>query len=298
SPDVHEHNGQLTVGIVSKESPLKRVHIGSSSTPQKVCLVAPTVPGIQTSVQLTSGESAPLTSDENCFSTSEDNSLQFTHDGASDPVTVFITTTTDTTRASNQDLTHLIRFNECKGCDLSGIDLDGADLSKVDLTGANLSSASFKEVNFLGANLANVNLNGTALGDTQWTDGYFCDADSIGSCGRTSVQVAFLITPTIELSPNAPLPSITGVCCITSSSEWQRFGLEGEFQDFECPSLLKPTSRLTTTPVRIDGTCNGSLYALYQNGVQGPFRNHLVEIHSDHQNYCTYGSTGDMTFCY
>jgi uncharacterized protein YjbI with pentapeptide repeats len=73
-----------------------------------------------------------------------------------------------------------LKTNECRGCDLSGIELDG-DFTGADLFGANLSNTEIGNANFTNADLRNANLS-YAKGDAiNLTDADCDNANFLGS---------------------------------------------------------------------------------------------------------------------
>ncbi len=67
-----------------------------------------------------------------------------------------------------ENFQHLIKTNECPGCDLAGIVLTRVDLTGANLEGANLAGAKLNLSNLSKANLMNANLQGAELGGTDF----------------------------------------------------------------------------------------------------------------------------------
>jgi uncharacterized protein YjbI with pentapeptide repeats len=103
------------------------------------------------------------------------------------------------------DFEFLQTSGNCKGCDLTeidlsesflaGVDLSGADLSDADLSGADLGSAvlsgaflkdaDLSRANLRDADLTGADLTGANLEGTIWTDGQRCNQDSTsGVCKK------------------------------------------------------------------------------------------------------------------
>lgn len=89
---------------------------------------------------------------------------------------------------AKENLEQLIKTNECRGCDLAGVNLNRVDLSDADLEGADLSNAKMSLTNLSRANLRNTNLRGVVFGGTD-----LGDADLRGSDLRgTSLDGAYI----------------------------------------------------------------------------------------------------------
>jgi uncharacterized protein YjbI with pentapeptide repeats len=78
-------------------------------------------------------------------------------------------------------LEHFGLFRECKGCDLSGVDLSYETLKNVDLTGANLSNATLKAADFYSAILVDVDLRGADLTEANLNSAVLRGADLRGA---------------------------------------------------------------------------------------------------------------------
>ena len=74
--------------------------------------------------------------------------------------------------------------NDCRGCDLAGVNLKRRNLAGADLAGANLQDASFHHANLRGANLAGANLQDANLNRADLTSANFQHADLTGALVR------------------------------------------------------------------------------------------------------------------
>lgn len=82
---------------------------------------------------------------------------------------------------AKENLEQLIKTNECRGCDLAGVNLNRVDLSDADLEGADLSNAKMSLANLSRANLQNANLRGVVFGGTDLGDADLRGADLRGT---------------------------------------------------------------------------------------------------------------------
>jgi uncharacterized protein YjbI with pentapeptide repeats len=67
------------------------------------------------------------------------------------------------------DLTRLLKTNECVGCNLAGAALKDTNLQAANLEGANLQGADLERANLQQTNLLGANLQGADLGKTNFT---------------------------------------------------------------------------------------------------------------------------------
>ncbi|MGL5794488.1 MAG: pentapeptide repeat-containing protein [Waterburya sp.] len=75
------------------------------------------------------------------------------------------------------DLTRLLKTNECVGCNLAGAVLKDTNLQAANLEGANLEGADLERANLQQTNLKGANLEGADLGKTNFTGANLANAN-------------------------------------------------------------------------------------------------------------------------